>query len=148
MGEKSKGRKVKMGKPTQRRESIEEIINRLEREFEAAGHQFDPAPEKEQVVVVKLVWGSEGVSHFLGTYQGCAIQANEPCILLLDATKRLVVRRSKPGFPRGTYVQHLNDPEITALSIKGILSWEAASAEELKSEKWKATNILPFGWWL
>jgi hypothetical protein len=129
-----------MGKLTQGSESKKETLDRLQREFEAAGHKFRPAPERGQVVLINFVPGCEGVCHVLGTYLSCAIQESGPCILLLNATKRLVVRRSEPGLPRGTYVQPLNDPEITTLSIKGILSWEAVSAEELGSEKRKATK--------
>jgi hypothetical protein len=116
---------IKMPMLTQGTESRIETLERLQREFEAAGNTFSPVPKQGQHISINFVPGFKGESAFTGTYLGCATIAGEPSLLLLNAIRCLVVRRSAPGLPRGTYVQVLNDPEITTLAIKGVISWKA-----------------------
>lgn len=108
---------------TQGTESRTETLERLQREFEAAGNTFSPAPKRGQQISINFVPEFKGEAVFTGTYLGCAIIAGEPSLLLLNAIRRLVVRRSGPELARGTYFQVLNDPEITTLAIKGVISW-------------------------
>ena len=114
---------MKMTILSQGTESKIETLERLQREFEAAGNAFSPAPKRGQHISINFLPGCKGECSFTGTYLGCATIAGEPSLLLLNAIRHLVVRRSAPGLPRGTYVQSLNDPEITTLAIKGVISW-------------------------
>lgn len=108
---------------TEGTESRLETLERLQREFEAAGNTFSPAPKRGQHISINFVPEFKGEYTFTGTYLGCATIAGEPSLLLLNAMRRLVVRRPAPGLPRGTYVQVLNDPEVTTLPIKSVISW-------------------------